>query len=35
MIYSAANQTRQACPASSGDDMLIQMMAKSPETISQ
>jgi tetratricopeptide (TPR) repeat protein len=35
LIYKTGNQTRQICPASSGDNMLVQMMAKSPETILQ
>jgi tetratricopeptide (TPR) repeat protein len=33
LIYRIANRTAQSCPASSGDDMLLQMIAKSPETI--
>jgi tetratricopeptide (TPR) repeat protein len=35
LIYKTGNQTRQICPASSGDDMLVQLMAKSPDTILQ
>jgi Tfp pilus assembly protein PilF len=35
LIYRIASQTAQSCPASSGDEMLLQMIAKSPETILQ
>jgi tetratricopeptide (TPR) repeat protein len=35
LIYKTGNQTRQICPASSGDDMLVQLMTKSPDTILQ
>ncbi len=35
LIYKTGNQTRQSCPAAAGDGMIVQMMAKSPETILQ
>jgi tetratricopeptide (TPR) repeat protein len=35
LVYRIAVQTAQSCPASTGDDLVLQMIAKSPETILQ